>query len=148
MVWRQWISRFTCTRNWADTSAPTLIDEQQQKSSFTCTTDLQYFITGRPRQITILNCMCLNGYIVVSWWKRGVKWVSRSYLGTVKFPSLIFSRFRHIKPTNAQQCMKVYFTHRIAATCFGHSCGHLQAGPLQRVGTARYYISFWTNAQI
>jgi len=28
--------------------------------------------------------------------------------------------------------MNVYYTHCIPPTCFGHSCGHLQGGALQR----------------
>lgn len=51
------------------------------------------------------------------------------------------------KPNNARKCMKVYYTHRIAPTCFGHSCSHLQEDALQRIGTLKYYRSFWTNAQ-
>jgi len=39
------------------------------------------------------------------------------------------------KPTNAHKCMTVYYIRRIAATCFGHSCGHVQGGALQRIGT-------------
>jgi hypothetical protein len=77
-----------------------------KQSRLTCTTDLQQFITGRPRQIAILNCMSLNGYIVVNWSKREVICVNRSYMGVVKFPSLNFSRFSYIK-TNIL-CTKVY----------------------------------------
>jgi len=33
--------------------------------------------------------------------------------------------------------MTVYYTHRIPSTCFGHSCGHLQGGALQRIDTSR-----------
>jgi hypothetical protein len=106
MVWRQWISCFTCTSNWAETFFPSkLMAEQQQKSSFTCTTDLQQFIIGRPRQIAILNCTCLHGYIIVSWWKRGVMCVSPGLLGTVIFLTLIFSRLRYIK---TKKCITMY----------------------------------------
>jgi len=52
------------------------------------------------------------------------------------------------KPTNAHKCMTVYYTHRIAATCFGHSCDQLQGGALQRIDTSRCYRRFWENAQI
>jgi hypothetical protein len=30
------------------------------------------------------------------------------------------------KPTNASKCAKVYYTHDISPTCFGHSCCHFQ----------------------
>ena len=48
------------------------------------------------------------------------------------------------KPRNAHDCMKVFYTHRIPPTCFGHSCGHLQGGVLQRIDTStlKYYRSF------
>jgi hypothetical protein len=36
----------------------------------------------------------------------------------------------------------VYYTHCIPPTCFGHSCGHLQVGELQRKATSKYYRSF------
>jgi len=45
------------------------------------------------------------------------------------------------KPTSAHECMKVYYAHRIPPTCFGHSCGHLQWGALQRIDTLKYYRS-------
>jgi hypothetical protein len=48
-----------------------------------------------------------------------------------------------IKPTNAHTFMKLYYTHCISATCFGHSYGHLQGGALQGVHTSKYYRSFW-----
>jgi hypothetical protein len=34
--------------------------------------------------------------------------------------------------------MKVHYTHCIPPTCFGHSCGHLQGGALQRLRTSKY----------
>ena len=46
------------------------------------------------------------------------------------------------KPTSARQSMNVYYTHCIPPTCFGHSCGHLQGGALQRIDTSKYYRSF------
>jgi len=46
------------------------------------------------------------------------------------------------KPTDARDCMKVYYTHRIPPTCFGHSSGRLQRGVLQRIDTLKYYRSF------
>ena len=42
------------------------------------------------------------------------------------------------KPTNAHKNTKVYYTHRISATRFGQSHGHLQRGALQWT----YYRSF------
>jgi hypothetical protein len=36
------------------------------------------------------------------------------------------------EPTVAHKCMKMYDTHRVRRTCFGHSCGHLQGGVLHR----------------
>jgi hypothetical protein len=44
--------------------------------------------------------------------------------------------------------MSVYYTYRMPPTCFGHSCGYLQGGALQRTNTSKYYRSFWKNAQI
>jgi len=38
-------------------------------------------------------------------------------------------------PADARKCMRVYHTHRIPPTCFGHSCGHLQGGALHRIET-------------
>ena len=35
--------------------------------------------------------------------------------------------------TNARKCMKVRYTHCVAATCFGRSRGHLQGGGFQRI---------------
>jgi hypothetical protein len=35
-------------------------------------------------------------------------------------------------------CFKLYFTHYIPPTCFGHSCGHSQGGALQRMDNLRY----------
>ena len=43
------------------------------------------------------------------------------------------------KPINAHKYMKVYDTHCISATCFGHSCGHPQGGALQSIYTWKYY---------
>jgi len=46
------------------------------------------------------------------------------------------------KPTKAQKCKKVYYTHRIPPTYFGHSCGHLDWGSLQRLYISKYYRNF------
>ena len=43
------------------------------------------------------------------------------------------------KPVNLYECVKLYFTHLIPPTCFDHSCGHLQGGALQRIGTSKCY---------
>ena len=40
------------------------------------------------------------------------------------------------KRTSAPKCMKVYHTHRVSPTCFGHSCGHLQGGSLKRISAS------------
>ena len=49
------------------------------------------------------------------------------------------------KPTNACNCMKVYHTYRVTATCSGHSCGHLQEGTLQSIDTSKYFSSSKTS---
>jgi len=46
------------------------------------------------------------------------------------------------KPANAHKCMKAYCTHRIASTCFWHSCGLPQGGALQRTDTQKYDKDF------
>jgi len=46
------------------------------------------------------------------------------------------------KQTDAYKCMNVCYAHRIIPTCFGHSCGHLQGGALQRTDTWKYYRNF------
>jgi hypothetical protein len=54
-----------------------------------------------------------------------------------------------LKPTNVHKCMKVYYTHCLRATCFGHSYGHLQGGALQRIHTHRNITELnGTNADI
>jgi hypothetical protein len=50
-----------------------------------------------------------------------------------------------LKPTNAHKCMKVYCTHCMPPTCFGHSCGHLQGDALQRIHTSKGYRSLWNQ---
>jgi hypothetical protein len=46
------------------------------------------------------------------------------------------------KPVNVHKCLEFYYTHHIPPTRFNHSCGHLQGGELQRIGTSKYYRSF------
>jgi hypothetical protein len=41
--------------------------------------------------------------------------------------------------------MKVYYTHCIPPTCFGHSCVHLQGGALQKIYISKYYRSQWNQ---
>ena len=38
--------------------------------------------------------------------------------------------------------MKVYYTHRMPPTCFGHSYDHLQEGILQKTDKSKYYRRF------
>jgi len=38
--------------------------------------------------------------------------------------------------------VKVYYTHRVTPTCFGHSCSYLQGGTLQRTDTVRYVLQY------
>ena len=57
-----------------------------------------------------------------------------------------FTGSRHdSEPTNPRKCTKVYYTHSIPTTCFGHSCGHLRGGALQRIHTSKYCRSFWNQ---
>ena len=52
--------------------------------------------------------------------------------------------FRYDIKTNKRtfKCRKVYFTHLIPRTHFGHSCGYLQGGALRSVDTLKYCRRF------
>jgi hypothetical protein len=52
------------------------------------------------------------------------------------------------KPTNVHKCMKMYYTHGISPTCFGHSRGHLQGGALQRIHTSEFHVVFIVHLDI
>jgi len=54
-----------------------------------------------------------------------------------------------MKPTNAYELLIapyiiVYYTYRVPAACFGHSCNHPDGGALHRT----YCKVFWTTAQL
>ena len=63
-------------------------------------------------------------------------WRYKQYRHTVQILSDPYACMKQLgviwESTNTHKCMKIYYTHRVTATCFGHSCGHLQRGVLER----------------
>ena len=64
------------------------------------------------------------------------------------FPHTTFTGWYHNQEMLKIVWKYIYFTHRVHATCFGHSYGHLKGGALQRTDTPKYYTSFKTGVQI
>jgi hypothetical protein len=82
--------------------------------------------------------------IFIAWCKNVSASVSTFFsltLETAMFTATICYIVYGNEKRNARKCIKVYYTHSIPPTCFGHSCGHLHGDALQTISTSKYYRS-------
>jgi hypothetical protein len=85
--------------------------------------------------------MVYQGQVADRWWV-----IVNIEASSLNAPYLCIEKLRMIsKLTNAHKCMKVYYTHPIRPTGFGHSCGHFQGAALQRIDASKHYRSFWNQ---
>jgi hypothetical protein len=77
----------------------------------------------------IIHTMSVLMYEETGWRGGGVDWIDVAQ-DRDKWRAVVNAVMKGmiLKPIYAHKCMKVYYTHCIPPTCFGHPCGHLQGG--------------------